>query len=303
MNTSTAVISPQTAPRSIEELSKIGIFQLRLLIDKLGGLSTAEQKQAFAGLKAEEKVNLAAQLLAAWDKQNGGAPQQIAPPHMNGTSGGAAFAPAMSAAPPAMAPMGAPPMMQQQPLQMGQPMGAPPAFGGFPQQPMAPQGMPQMAPPQMQQVDPAAVAAAQAAATPPATTGRKPRTAKTDNDAGDLGPQVLTALSHIAQLAQGNTEAIIGMKQFVEVMVEETKKNASIRDDIKQLAASYQGMYNVLAAWDARINMLQQSTNLAIALSLIIGETALGASKQDIIQAALGDMASVAALLATPGKG
>jgi hypothetical protein len=71
MNTSTAVISPQTAPRSIKALSKIGIFQLRLLIQKLGGLETPEQRQAFAGLRPEAKVRLAARLLAAWDDAHG----------------------------------------------------------------------------------------------------------------------------------------------------------------------------------------------------------------------------------------
>jgi hypothetical protein len=296
MNTSTAVISPQTAPRSIEELSKIGIFQLRLLIDKLGGLQTPEQKQAFASLKAEEKVNLAAQLLAAWDKQNGGTPQQAPAPHMNGAGAPTGFAPAMSAAAPAMAPMGAAPMQM-----MTQPMGAPqmgqaPSFGGFPQQ------APQMPPPQgMQQVDPASVAAAQAAAQPTTTT-RKPRTAKADAGDSELGAQMLTAISQLGGMVQHNNEQITGLMQVMGAAIEEAKKNASIRDDIKQLNASYSGVYNVLASWDQRINTLQQSTNLAIALVLFMAEQTLGASKQDLIQAAIGDIPAIVSLLQVPGK-
>jgi len=97
MNISTTLTNPQTAPRSIEELSNVGLFQLRLLVDKLGGLQTAEQKQAFAGLAMDDKVKLAHQLLAVWDRNGGALPALQA---ITGAHGEEASVPAMNAAMP-----------------------------------------------------------------------------------------------------------------------------------------------------------------------------------------------------------
>lgn len=315
MNTSVATISPQTAPRSIEELSKIGIFQLRLLIEKVGGLNTPEQKQAFSGMKAEEKVQLAYNLLAIWDKTNGG-PQAPPPAYTNGTTAPSApfqqpgVMPAMNAAPPAMAPMAATPMQQQPlPLQTGGMPPAGPGFG-FPQggglpAPTGMPGLPGMPAPQIAQVDPAAVAAAQAAAAP-TTSGRKPRTAKADTGGGELAPEVLNALTSLGQGLAGINGSIAQLSTSVGALLEDAKKNATMRDDIKGLAASYQGMYTVLGQWDGRITQLQNTTNILLTVILMMAEQSMGASRTEILNAALGDVPGLVQYLQSvlnPGKG
>jgi hypothetical protein len=93
--TTVSKVTPQSAPRDAEGLMKLGIFQLRLLIEGMGALSTEQEKMAFAKMQTPEKVQLAQQLLANWDKQNGA----------NGTNGVAA--PAMPA-PMMMPPQGMP---------------------------------------------------------------------------------------------------------------------------------------------------------------------------------------------------
>jgi hypothetical protein len=102
MTTSVSKTTPQSAPRDAQGLMKIGIFQLRILIEACGGLQQPEEKMAFAKMSVEEKVALAQQLLAQWDRANpggGGAP-------MNG--GGHA--------------MQAPPPMQMMPPPQGMPV-------------------------------------------------------------------------------------------------------------------------------------------------------------------------------------
>lgn len=68
--TSVAKLTPQTAPRDVDGLMKIGIFQLRLLIESMGALETAQEKTAFAKMDTPSKIALTQQLLAAWDKNN-----------------------------------------------------------------------------------------------------------------------------------------------------------------------------------------------------------------------------------------
>lgn len=72
MSTPVASVTPQTAPRDPAALEKLGIFQIRLLIEKLGGLSNEQEKVAFARFSTPEKVQLALQLLNQYDKAGGG---------------------------------------------------------------------------------------------------------------------------------------------------------------------------------------------------------------------------------------
>jgi hypothetical protein len=88
MSTSLASITVQTAPRDPAALEKLGIFQIRLLVEKLGALGTEQEKIAFAKLDTPGKVNLAVQLLNQFDKANGGVV------HTNGISAGAVAMPA-----------------------------------------------------------------------------------------------------------------------------------------------------------------------------------------------------------------
>lgn len=310
MTTSVPSITPQTAPRDPEGLKKAGIFQLRTLTERLGGLNSEEQRMAYARLNIDQKVDLALQLLQQFDRANPGAAQmQAPPPHVNGQTNGA---PAM-APPPMMAstsmPFNGAPVAQ---LPNGQPMQ--PAFGGFPQaqqqqyarQPpmMSQQPLP-MGPPQVSMVDPGALAAAQAAASATTTaTGRQPRNkATTKEDGPDLGEKVLNALTSLAQMVQANTEAAAGAIKEVTGAIDELRKD-SPKEQLKGLHESYRGVYQVLSQWDGRITQLQNSTNLAIALSLMLGEQVMGAPRDQILQAAAADMGSISALISgAPGKG
>lgn len=72
MTTSVSKTTPQNAPRDPQGLMKLGIFQLRILIEACGGLTDPNEKMAFAKMSVEDKVQLAMQLLAQWDRANGG---------------------------------------------------------------------------------------------------------------------------------------------------------------------------------------------------------------------------------------
>jgi len=87
MSTSLASITVQTAPRDPVALEKLGIFQIRLLVEKLGALGTEQEKIAFAKLDTPGKVSLAVQLLGQFDKANGGG-------HTNGVAPGTMAMPA-----------------------------------------------------------------------------------------------------------------------------------------------------------------------------------------------------------------
>lgn len=87
MSTSLASITVQTAPRDPVALEKLGIFQIRLLVEKLGALGTEPEKIAFAKLDTPGKVSLAVQLLGQYDKANGGG-------HTNGVAPGTTAMPA-----------------------------------------------------------------------------------------------------------------------------------------------------------------------------------------------------------------
>lgn len=119
MTTSVSKVSPQSAPRDPQGLMKLGIFALRLLIVDAGGLTTNEEKMAFAKMNVDEKVQLAMQLLAQWDRSHGQMPMNGAghapPPQMQmmpppqgmpamQVDPAAVAAAAQAAAPPAPAP-------------------------------------------------------------------------------------------------------------------------------------------------------------------------------------------------------
>ena len=84
--TTVSKVTPQSAPRDPEGLMKLGIFQLRLLIESMGHLQNEQEKMAFAKMATPQKVELAQQLLAQWDKvngvQNGVSPMNGAAPMM-----------------------------------------------------------------------------------------------------------------------------------------------------------------------------------------------------------------------------
>ena len=61
--------TPENAPRTLFELQKIGIFQTRILIGKLGGLETPEQKQAFNSMMPDKKSQTLLKLLEKWDEE------------------------------------------------------------------------------------------------------------------------------------------------------------------------------------------------------------------------------------------
>ncbi len=108
--TSVAKVTPQSAPRDTEGLMKLGIFQLRLLLEGMGALSTDGEKMAFAKVSAPDKVAIAQERLAAWDKANGGG---------GGATNGAAHT--NGAAPPPPMQMPAPPGMTSPEVQQVDP--------------------------------------------------------------------------------------------------------------------------------------------------------------------------------------
>ena len=247
---SVSKVTPQSAPRDAEGLMKLGIFQLRLLIEGMGALQTEQEKMAFAKMQTPDKVQLAQQLLANWDKQNGGA---------NGTNGVAA---------PAMAP----------------PMGM-----------MPPQGMPVM------QVDPGSVAAAAQAAVPPTPPKRAPVTSETSAPKGtDLGVDIVNLLNRlVSQQDEMNSTLAAGIKELTGSVGEVAKAN-------HQHAENYKAVYGALQNMNAAINLVAMQSKLAMALVLPLAEQTLGASREDILRATLGDLDTIQAFIqqaTSPGKG
>lgn len=327
--TASASITPQTAPRDVNGLKGMGIFQLRTLIERLGALQTDEQKMAFSGMSMDQKANLALEFLSAWDKAHPGQ-AAVAPPHANGVAAPAMSAPTGMMSAPSMPLVGTVAAMPGQP-QFGQP-GAAPAFNGFnthPPQPQAPQAAPQFQappmaqqpmfapPPQVAAVDPGALAAAQnAVSTAPAASGRKPRNSTTKEDAAPADPalaeKLLGLLSTIgqqqqllAQQSQANTEAVASAVREVSTALQELKKE-NVKEQLTGLQNAYAGVYNALVSMDGRLTAIQNSTNLTIALSLMLAEQVInGASRQDILSAGMSDVSSIAQILApqaAPGK-
>jgi hypothetical protein len=316
MSSSIASITPQTAPRDHEGLKKAGIFQLRTLIERLNGLSTEEQKMAFARMSVDEKVVLALQLLQQFDRANPGAAQQMqAPPpqHMNGQMNGAGAMPAP------MASVSMPFQGQQVATMPGQqaPQQQMPAFSGFPQQgggfqqhpqglapmQMGQQPLPMQGAPQVAMIDPASLAAASAAASPaPTATGRQPRNKKTD-DQPDLGEKVLNVLTGLAQTVQASTEATTSVIKEITGALDELRKD-SPKEQLKGLHESYRGVYQVLGQWDGRLTQLQGTLHLLVSLQLLQMEQTMGAPQDQILQHALGSVSTISAMLnAAPGKG
>lgn len=244
MTTSVSSITPASAPRDAESLMKLGVFQLRLLVEKLGALSNDQEKMAFAKLSGDQKVALAVQLLQKWDQQNGGA--------QNGVANGVGHAPAPMAPPPVMAP---------------------------------PQGFP------VTQVDPAAVAAAAQAAAPPApaptTRTRTPRTSQTEAPAPDLGADVLNLLNRISQQNEETNSTLASA-------LKEISKNVSeVATANQQHAENYKAVYGALQGLANMIGSLAQQNALAMALVLPLAEQTLGASREDILGATIGDLPSI----------
>lgn len=255
--TTVSKITPQSAPRDPESLMKLGVFQLRLLVESLGALGNEQEKMAFAKMSSQQKVDLAQQLLQQWDKNNGGV--------QNGVVNGAGALPAMP--PPAMAP---------------------------------PQGLP------VTQVDPAAVAAAAQAAAPPAPapTTRTPRTSKTAVEqppAPDLGADILNLLNRLSQQSEETNSVLAG------ALKELTSKVGEVATANQQHAENYKAVYNALTTMNGAIAMVAQQSTLAMALVLPLAEQVLGASREDVLGAALSDLSSINTFVqqaaAAQGKG
>lgn len=73
-------LSIENAPRSVEELGKHGVYQLRLLADKLGAFKDAAAREAWHTMSKEDKLSEIARLLHVHDQQNGGPPAAAAAP-------------------------------------------------------------------------------------------------------------------------------------------------------------------------------------------------------------------------------
>lgn len=276
--TSIASITPQNAPRDNAGLFKMGIFQLRLLIEKLGGLKETPEKLAFAKMSTEEKITLAQQLLANWDKLNGGG---------NGVTNG--VAPGMGAMPAPQQQQMMSPMDQQQMMMQGQ---------GQPQQMM---GTPT-------QVDPAALAnaqqAAQAASPPAATSRRSPRTQQAPAaPEADLGGAIVELMNRISEQTEAGNQALTAGLREMGGQLSELQKGAAKLNHLEQC---YSGVYKTLQSMDAAISQQERTNRLLIALLLPLAEQVLGASREEVLQASLGDVDSVAQIIqqvTNPGKG
>lgn len=274
MTTALATVTPHNAPRTVEGLSQLGIFRLRTLIKDLGGLENDQQCAAFANMKGPEKAAYALQLLVEFDKANGGPPNGVAAPR------------APQAAPSAMQA----PMVPQMPMVPNAAMAPPMGFG-------APMGGPQVA-----AVDPAALAHAQAAAAaataPTEAKKRTPKAPASAEDAG-IGTQVLQLLNQTLQNQEQFTQMV---RQSLSELGESVKGVGHQEQQLKNLHASYEGLYAVLKAHETSIQALRSHVALGISVMLIFAEQQLGASRNEVLQTAATDVPTVLAILNSSGK-
>lgn len=139
-------------------------------------------------------------------------------------------------------------------------------------------------------VDPAALAHAQQAAgaapTAPTTTKRTPRApASATETPSDLGAAVLTALQGI-QAEQVATRTAIEAQTAT----------------VKELNATYTQVFHALKALDGRQAQTHRTSELNVALGLLLAEQVLAAPKNDVLSAAAQDVTTIQALLQPVGK-
>lgn len=267
-------LTPQSAPRDVETLSKCTPYQLRRLAEThLAGLRNETEKMAWFGLKTpESKAQYILELLKRWDAQNGGAP------HTNGVAAPAvpathdmtrtpvASAPAVQSMQPA-APNGAVTM----------PVNNAPAAAGA-----GPGFVPNVAL--------AAVAAATAAAS---DKGKSTRTPKTTGATApvDLGADVVNLLNRILEAQEKLTKT----QEDTVRQVINTIEEAGAGKKLDKLTGDVIVLHKQLEALSA---LVQHNNSLQTWVLMAIASTQPNASPLDVLRSAIQDSESFPELVA-----
>jgi hypothetical protein len=278
--------TPQTAPRDINALMQVTPFQLRIITQNLGGLTTDADKMAWHNMSTQQaRAAHVLKLLSDWDKANPGA------------AGAAAAAVAMNgAAQPAQPTVNQPPQVAVQQVMPVPPTVAsngvvPSGFGGgFAGGPAA--------------VDPSAVAAVGAATSDakPARAPRQPRTSTSGGEAtspADTGPEakyeVINLLNRILEATNKNNETATTALTKIVAVVEAAADSRQGR--VTALEAKYTEIQNQVGA----MYSMQRITLVAF---LTFMQEKMNASMSDILGAAISDSQSFDKLFAqaTAGK-
>lgn len=270
---SESTLTPHTAPRTVEGLSKETPFKLRLLVQTLGGMETAEQKMAWHDAKTPEaRATYVLQLLKNWDEANPGAatsaPAAPAPaPHMNGAA---------------------------QPLQTTG-TATTPAY--------------RVPPVQLPTVDPSALTAAAAALADtkprrsPKTSTETPEPAKT----ADVGTDVVNLLNRLAESIENDKDRFKALEKKVITILDGAASAKSSRLEVVE--NKYNELHKELGtvlqylSWN---NDVQKWTLMAL---LTFMQESVGTSPKDALGMAISDSAAdsfqklVDEATGTPGKG
>jgi hypothetical protein len=284
---SESTMTPQTAPRDRNRLLTESPFQLRILVQKLGGLSTDEQKMSWHDMKSKEaQIDYVLKLLLQWDQANPGAAQAPPPAGPVPTSNGA-----MPYQPPPM--MQAPPqqMVPQQPQQSMQPAPhyAPP--GVMPHAPIP--GAMMQAPPQVPQVNPAAAQQVQQATTETTKARRQPRTpsdAQAPQPTADIGVEIVGLLTTLKASADAQVARYDQFQSYLTSLLQEASDSKNSR--VTALEAKYADVHATLQQTNQYLQSISQVQTWTLLAFLTFMQENMGASMTDLLGAAISDSAT-----------
>lgn len=305
---SESTLTPQTAPRDLEGLTKETPYKLRLLVSALGMLQAEEHKMAWHQLQTPEtRAAYVLKLLQAWDQANPGA---ATPPPPAAPATPAQPAPAAPPATPSFAmpfqqPGFAPPAPQQgfAPPAPAQPGFAMPTGFTMPQPvapvPAAAMGAPGAPPPVAAQTAQAAQVAA-GAAEGKTTTKRQPRNAGAAAPAGgggdpELGAQITGMMQTILQGLSAEHEQRVAWQKQVTEMLEEASSAKTSR--VTALEAKYTELTQALVGVSQALQNQQSLQIWTLMAFLTLAEGQTGGSVLQLLKSAIDDSAMFSKLV------
>ncbi len=285
---SESTLTPQTAPRDRNRLLTESPFQLRILVQKLGGLTTDEQKMGWHDMKTKEsQVDYVLACLQRWDQANPGAAQ--APPPAQAPAAPAPMANgAMAYQPPLTMPHPPAPVQQHQPPMQPAPQYAPPGMVAHTPIPGA-----MVAPPQVPPVSPAAAQQVQQATTE-TKSRRQPRT---PTDAGaaqppaaDVGAEIVNLLTGLKASSDASIARYEQFQAHIASMLQEAVDSKNSR--VTALESKYNEVHAALQQSNQYLQSISQVQTWTLMAFLTFMQENMGASMVDILGAAISDSAT-----------
>lgn len=277
-------LTPQTAPRTAQELCKFTPIELRLLTDNhLAGLRSDKEKMAWFELKTQDaKANYILSLLKRWDENNPGM-------HTNGAtsiSTPAAVAPEVVRTPVTASPAPAVPSTTDADiLRKWGTMGPPPSQNGAGHAEAAPAA-----------VSPAALASAVAAtADKPKRQPRTTNAAATTEPPADLSATVINLLNRLLE----GQEAVACSTEKLHAQIMSTLEDAasSKGSRVTALESKYEALESQMQAISDMSNTIMKTQMWALMATLSGQSVTMKTSVIDVLRCAIHDSDDLQAMV------